>query len=115
MGCFVERGGKIKHVRGPVRRIGTGKSIQSILNDIPLGSAEDSWFYLLSDGLRDQKGPLNLPFGRKGGVTDLLAELSSKKLNVQHETIEERLYKFKESTPQTDDITIVGFSLKNTA
>ncbi len=70
-----------------------------------------TYFYLASDGLKDQfGGKQKKKFGSKQ-VKNLLKELSSLPMSQQKELISKTLYLWKKegNEAQTDDITLIGF------
>lgn len=69
-------------------------------------------FYLTSDGLLDQAGgPKGYGFGRKR-FQSALQQCVGESLTVQRETLEQALADWQGDRPQRDDITVMGFRLR---
>ncbi|GIV38793.1 MAG: hypothetical protein KatS3mg033_0593 [Thermonema sp.] len=89
-----------------------GKEVEQ--EDFPLYTIpieEPTWFYLFSDGYKDQFGG---PSGRKLGVNAfyrLLQRIASLSPEAQQKQIEDFFFSWKGGRPQVDDILVVGFRL----
>jgi serine phosphatase RsbU (regulator of sigma subunit) len=69
-------------------------------------------FYLTSDGLLDQAGgPKGYGFGRRRFQT-VLQQCGKEALAIQRETLEQALADWQGDRPQRDDITVLGFRLR---
>ncbi|ABZ84156.1 conserved domain protein [Heliomicrobium modesticaldum Ice1] len=74
---------------------------------------EGQVFYLTTDGYLDQNGGTSdYPFGKRR-FKNLLASLSDVALPAQQEIIAQSLADYMGGEAQRDDITVLGFSLKN--
>jgi len=72
---------------------------------------EPTWFYLFSDGYKDQFGS---PTGRKLGAKAfyaLLQRIARLSPEAQQKQIEEFFFNWKRERPQVDDVLVVGFRL----
>lgn len=72
---------------------------------------EPTWFYLFSDGYKDQFGG---PAGRKLGVNafySLLQRIARLSPEAQRKQIEQFFFSWKGDRPQVDDVLVVGFHL----
>lgn len=85
-------------------------------NEIPYESHSISYesgdsFYIMSDGFADQFGGKNdRKFGAKR-FRDLIKSIQSQPMNLQKARLEEEHLDWKKSTPQLDDILIIGAKL----
>lgn len=85
-------------------------------NDTPYESHSISYeqgdsFYIMSDGFADQFGGKNdRKFGAKR-FRDLVESIQSESMELQKARLEEEHQKWKKSTPQLDDILIIGAKL----
>jgi len=69
---------------------------------------ENDMIYLFSDGYQDQLGGVrNTKFLTKN-FKALLTELSDKPLNIQRQTLVDRINSWKDGYPQTDDMLVIG-------
>ncbi len=81
------------------------------INEEPFSKQNAIMFYLLSDGFQDQfGGESNRKFMTKN-LKKLLFEISQEPLEKQKQVLKTTLEAWKENNNQTDDITLVGFSL----
>lgn len=69
-------------------------------------------FYLYSDGITDQTGGnKNFPYGNRKFKT-FLASLQNVTMNEQKELIRENLKNYQNTNTRRDDITVIGFKIK---
>lgn len=97
--------------KGTARRVGTGFRTPSDIKSQSVTAEPGSFVYLISDGLRDQRGPEKHPFGAKGRVPKLLRDIHEHPGKIQENKLKKTIYAFKSGVPQDDDITLMGFRI----
>jgi serine phosphatase RsbU (regulator of sigma subunit) len=109
--CLVRDGGLIKYKadRFPIG-IFEGRAPQAFTNN-EFDIREGDIVYLFSDGYADQfGGPENKKFMSRR-FEELLAEISSKPMEVQQEILLKRFASWKGSNYQVDDILVIGIRI----
>ena len=110
---LVATAGKIETIPGDKQAIGYRRSnIDYPYTCHTLVLEAGTSVFLTSDGILDQAG------GRKGWgfgrrrLTELLKSAAPQPAGAQHEMIKEALAQYQGDTPQRDDITLIGFTLR---
>jgi ligand-binding sensor domain-containing protein/serine phosphatase RsbU (regulator of sigma subunit) len=89
---------------------GLGKADQSEFDVQHLELQPGDRFYLFSDGLPDQPDPQRRKFGTER-LRNLLAQNQDLRLPQQRELLEATLAEHQTSTPQRDDVSMVGWEV----
>lgn len=115
LSLFITRGSQaIFEIPGNRRSIGYSSSNEEYEftnHEIVLKGNER--FYLVSDGFTDQLGGENdLPMGKKG-FRNYLRSCREDSLESQKIFLKERFLQYKGNNSQIDDVTVLGFTLKN--
>lgn len=73
---------------------------------------KDISYYLFTDGYSDQFNGVTGRKFMKGNFRNLILEIQNFPMSKQKEMLEERLLSWKGSSPQTDDILVLGFKIE---
>lgn len=90
------------------------KNYKNRFSDLHIQLSDTDCIYLYSDGLVDQFGGMEGKKFKRQNLLDILLNIAHLDMSVQGPEISNNIHQWKKGHPQTDDITIVGFSPKNT-
>ncbi len=97
---------ELKSKRGSI-----GSAENSEFSTITVSNSEGRFFYLYSDGVKDQfGGPKHKKLSSKR-FKEILAETSHLPIGEQKEFLHQQVLKWKGDTPQTDDMMVIGIKL----
>lgn len=102
----------VKSIKGNRLSIGASENQLAKNFDVhTLSAEENSFYYLFSDGFKDQfGGDKNKKYSIRQLMNDIML-FRPHNGTVQKCQLEEKLEKWKEKTEQTDDISLIGFRL----
>jgi serine phosphatase RsbU (regulator of sigma subunit) len=107
----VDKSGKIKTYMGDRVTIGGQRLKDKILafNKMKLPIEVGTNYFLFSDGYADQFGGSRDKKFMMGKFKDLLVEVSALPVNKQLNQLKKSFNDWKNDTPQTDDVMVIGF------
>lgn len=108
----IDKEGQVEVFKGSKFPIGSSQFRQEKVFDyIDVDARPGDRFYIASDGYQDQfGGEQGRKFLRKR-FREFLQEISALPMKVQKEKLIARLEEWQGTTPQTDDILVIGFSI----
>ncbi len=112
MGLLCFEGDTELYLKGEMESIGDHRDNEILLHDqlIPLRSGQR--FYMASDGYQDQLGGSNFKRFSKQKLIELLKDVKDKEPEHQETLLNTAIETYRGPHPQTDDITLFGFTVK---
>lgn len=109
---YLTTSNKVEVVRGDRKSIGYRRGDPDYnFSTVSLNTQEIEYLYLTTDGFLDQNGgPKNHSYGKKRFVS-LIEEVGGLSTQEQRQRFVQSFEQFKESEPQRDDVTVIGFQV----
>jgi PAS domain S-box-containing protein len=103
------------YIKGQRKSIGDYRQNSFEIETFEIDYTGNEVFYMATDGFQDQLGGVNYKRFSNQRLMDLMKNIVPESSERKEQIFEQELQKFKGTSKQTDDITIVCFSLKTNA
>jgi PAS domain S-box-containing protein len=100
------------HLKGQRKSIGDFRQDNFAFENHELDLIENQFFFMATDGYQDQLGGENYKRFSKKRTIDLLNSIKLLESHEQEKILKEEVEKHIGNYPQTDDITVLGFTIK---
>ncbi len=108
---FIFQGGELKEYKGDRMPIGIYYGEKAAFTNYEINTGDGDTIYIFSDGMSDQFGGPDGRKYRKTSLKKLLSEIYTRPMGEQRQIIENEFLKWKGTSDQVDDVTIIGLRI----